>query len=217
MTTSSVSLAFTADWTESQSPVLGSCYLDLPALAGPSTALSAASLAGRTAESRTAMSDIKGGKNLVVVSSREPPLYAYYNHKYEVTRGVASVQLGSNTLDEGATNPAPDATLGGNDAWTCSSTPADTVGIVQTLGEVRDRDVLPDVVVGSGTEDGGFSLSTERVDELLAQNNCATSVVIDEPKTGPRRDLALIMIGALFSFGVELLLSGFRRRDVATA
>jgi hypothetical protein len=195
---------FSADWTERRS-WLGACYVRLPALAGFPTVLSAAELTGAATDE-----DAPPGGDLgfFVVSSEETGLHTYYDPTLEVTRGVTSLTLGRYTLQEGATVPAPDANLGGAPAWTCRTSIADSLGRADRL---EPGNPAPDMVLGD-PNDSTLAFSHERIDEILDQQTCASFVAIEGPGAGTKRDLALMGIGAMFSLGIELLLSGVRRR-----
>ncbi len=206
LTNKPVSLSFDAAWTSTRSG-LGSCYVTLPALSGLPTVVSAAELAGVASDEDA---DLTGQHNLLVVTSQDPSRHAYYNVDYEVTRGVAILSLGESTLDQVVGGSAPDANFGGNNAWTCRSTLTDRVGAVGVTPEGED---IPDLVLAPDAK--SYSISEGRMGEILAQRNCASFVAVDESGASTKRDLVLIMIGALFSLGVELFLSGFRRRQAA--
>lgn len=195
-------LRFDADWTERRT-YLGSCYLRLPALVGLPTALSGAQIVGTTRALDDP--DLPLPYSFFVVESQEAGLRAYYNSRFEVTRGIATVDLGSNTLQDGAST-SPNANLAGRPAWTCrSSIPDPRYGVTDELPPLS---AAPDVIV-TRENDGTPAYSSQRIDEILGQETCASFVAVDGPRAGPLRDLVLIVIGALFSIGVELLLSSF--------
>jgi hypothetical protein len=205
-------LRFTADWTERRTH-LGSCYLRLPALVGLPTALSGAQIAGTSRPLSEA--ELPLPHSFFIVESREAGVRAYYNSRFEVTRGLATVELGDNTLREDSST-APNANLAGRPAWTCrSSIPDPGFGVTD---ELDPADPAPDVLV-TRENDSTPAFSSQRIEEILQQETCATFVAVEGPTAGPLRDLVLIAIGALFSIGVELLLSAFvagRRRRRAT-
>jgi hypothetical protein len=198
-----LTVQFLADWTHHRS-FLGGCYVSLPAVAGLPTVLSTAQLAGRAAASP---SDLPSDNaNLFVVSSKKPPLYAYYDEGFEVTRGVTSLELGDHTLQEGASLPAPNANLGGAPAWTCRST------IPQSFryGGLKPGDPAEDVFALL-QNDATFSFSDQRLAQILRQRTCASFVAIEAASAGTRRDLLLIAVGTVIALGIELLLSGVKR------
>lgn len=198
-----VVLAFTADWTERRSR-LGGCYLSLPALTGHPTVLSGAQLAGTA----VALEEDLGTRdaNVFEVESRAAGLHAYWNSDYEVTRGVASIDLGDYTLQD-AMSAAPDTSLSGAPAWTCRTTIPDTFANIET--QDPDEPTADFNITGSQTTTVAFS--AERIQQILEQRTCATFVAIEAPGAGTKRDLLLIIIGALFSIGMELVLTGIVR------
>ncbi|WP_309650481.1 hypothetical protein [Nocardioides sp.] len=200
-----VIIDFTADWTERRSR-LGGCYLSLPALTGHPTVLSGAQLAGTA----VALDEDLGSRdaNVFEVESRSAGLHAYWNSDYEVTRGVASIDLGDYTL-QGATSAAPDTSLSGAPAWTCRTTIPDTFANIDT----QDPDEPTADFNITGSQATTVAFSAERIQQILEQRTCATFVAIEAPGAGTKRDLLLIIIGALFSIGMELVLSGFVREE----
>ncbi|SFJ40684.1 hypothetical protein [Nocardioides psychrotolerans] len=204
-----VVLSFTADWTESRSR-LGGCYLSLPALAGHPTVLSGAQLAGTAVPLEEELGTRDA--NVFEVESRSAGVHAYWNSDYEVTRGVASIDLGDYTLQD-ATSAAPDTTLAGSPAWTCRTTIPDTFANIET--QDPGEPTADFNITGSQTTTVAFS--AERIQQILEQRTCATFVAIEAPGAGTKRDLLLIIIGALFSIGMELVLSGVVRDQQNTA
>lgn len=69
---------------------------------------------------------------------------------------------------------------------------------------------MPPVVVG---RDGVASaaLSVDRLDEELGFTTCAGLVVLEASSASIRRDVAALIIGALFSIAVGVMLESFRR------
>ena len=210
-----VILAFTADWTERRSR-LGGCYLSLPALTGHPTVLSGAQLAGTA----VALEEDLGTRdaNVFEVESRAAGLHAYWNSDYEVTRGQAPaamtlppLDLGDYTLQD-AMSAAPDTSLSGAPAWTCRTTIPDTFANIET--QDPDEPTADFNITGSQTTTVAFS--AERIQQILEQRTCATFVAIEAPGAGTKRDLLLIIIGALFSIGMELVLTGLVRDQRAS-
>lgn len=203
-------VSFEADWTKQRSR-LGGCYLNLPALAGHPTVLSGAQLAGTALP----LGEDLGTRdaNVFEVESRSAGVHAYWNSDYEVTRGVTSIDLGAYALQDGA-SAAPDTTLSGAPAWTCRTTIPDTFANLDTQDP---RAPTADFNI-TGSQATTVAFSAERIAQILEQRTCATFVAIEAPGAGTRRDLLLIIIGALFSIGMELVLSGLviERRPVLT-
>ncbi len=204
-----VVVAFKADWTTRRS-YLGSCYVTLPSLTGLHTALATAHLQGKAVVGGED-GDLPGRENFFVLTSPTTQLRANYRPQYEVTRGVTSLDLKGHTIDAGATLPGPDANLGGTPAWTCrSNVPKDLKTIYSTDAGDPAADVYSTL-----TALGTVALSDARLAELLDQRTCASYVAIDSSAAGVRRDLLLMGVGALFAAGIELTLSGLRRRRPA--
>jgi hypothetical protein len=199
-----LNLEFTADWTRRRT-LLGSCYVTLPALAGFPTVLSAVQMEGEA----TPLEEAPGGRlSFFVVSSTSADLHAYYRTEYEVTHGVTSLTMPGHTLQDGVSLPAPNANLGRSPAWTCRTTIPDGLAF---LPNTRPGDAAVDVNQAP-SNDGTFALSDARIAEILEQETCASFVAIESTGAGTRRDFVLMAIGALFALGIELFLSGLRRR-----
>lgn len=201
-----LTVAFSADWTDGRS-LLGGCYVELPALAGPPTVLTAAAARDRAVALRETP---PGPQTFFTVSSDEAALHAFYNKRFEVTRGVMTLSLNSHTVDDAATLPGPDTNFGGAPAWTCRTSVATENDplVNRQPGDPMSTDIL-------FAPQGKPAYSAERLSELLQQRTCASYVAITPSGAGAIRDLVLISIGALFSLGIELALSGTRRRDPA--
>ena len=200
-----LTVSFSAPWTQERSR-LGGCYVRLPALTGLPTVLTAARVLG-LAGREEAPEPEEGAGSLFVVSSTSPEWHAYYNPDWEVTRGVMTLDTADYTLDDSLSQPAPTTDIQGAPAWTCRSS---IVGAIDFLGALPPDSPAQDYVV---TGDGEGVFGGEWIDDVTDQSSCGAFVVLDDPGHGTRRDLLLILVGALFSFGIELLLSGMRRRD----
>jgi hypothetical protein len=145
-----------------------------------------------------------------VLYSKAANLYAYYDERFEVTRGVTSLELDDNTLLEGSAIPAPNANLGGAQAWTCRSSITQEVDWTPR----QPDDPAPDVYAMLDPA-ATFSLSDHRVAEILRQRTCASFVAVEAAGFGTRRDLVLIALGTVIALGVELTRSGLTRRGQA--
>ncbi|WP_374458009.1 hypothetical protein [Nocardioides sp.] len=205
-----LTIHFLADWTSGRS-VLEGCYVSLPAVAGLPTVLSTAQLTG---QART--TDTEDGDSTVaifVVASEEAGLEADYDANLEVVRGVTSLDLGDHILQEGATFPGPDANFGSAPAWTCRSALPRSIerGRPDPGTEVKDQ-YLPPEALAAGT----MSFSARQQEAMLAQRTCASFVAIEGASAGILRDLGLIGVGTVIAFGVDLFLTGVRRRKPAT-
>lgn len=203
-----LTVSFRADWTRHRS-VLGGCYVSLPAVAGLPTVLSSRQLAGEAYTSRAKLPDDKF--SIFVVSSKEAGLYAYYKEGFEVARGVTALHLNDYTLRDGETFPAPNSSFGSDPAWVChSSLPQSRdLGPLDPGTEAGDMYVVP-----GGIQDGGtVSFSAAFQEALLGQSTCASFVAVESASAGIWRDLVLIGAGTLLAIGIELLISGLRRRS----
>jgi hypothetical protein len=188
---------FDAHWLYPRS--LGSCYLRLPALAAASTVLSAQEAAGRLNPKRSVSKIVSGG----IVYSVNTGLSAPYNPALEGALGLTSLRIGKSALRTDLSQPAPDRDVSGRPTWTCKTTPrrTDSPGVVGTsipIGKVPDS-----VVAVSG--DSSAALSASRISAEVAQRDCAAIAVIEESNAELRRDLLLLLVGALFSLGITLL------------
>lgn len=195
-----VSFQFKADWIVADT-WLGRCYVELPALVGLPSVLSAAEIAGRAND---VGGPLLGPMNDIVVTSADRQ--AGYESRYESTRGVSSIALSGMSLDQEASLPAPDANLNGTHAWSCSSQAIDDIRFIDSL---KPEDDQPDLGIPRDHNTGAYSLSAARMAEVLGRPTCATLAALEESSRGPRRDLALIAIGAVFSLGIERLVAAF--------
>jgi hypothetical protein len=195
---------FDADWLQGRS-LLGSCFVRLPALVGFPTVLSAQEIRGQAVND---VSKLHGTRSFFVVSSRETGLQAYYDPELETTRGVTSIQTGSSILRTDLSQPAPDGNVQGAPSWTCTSTPPQTFGFLETL---RPGERPPDVLEGSAIDSTG-ALSNSRLGAAVGERTCASYAVIEQPAASVIRDLVLLFIGAAFSIGVGFLVEAVRER-----
>lgn len=199
-----LNVEFSADWATPRS-VLGGCYLTLPALAGFPTALSAAQVTGTAVSSDEDIPE--ENVRWLVLESESAGIKAPYRFRDEVTRGVTMLTMPGHTLDQGASLPAPDATIEGEPAWTCRSTiPED----VESLVELEPGDEAGDVLL-SRAGDSTVSLSASRIDEVLDHDTCAAFVAVESEAVAPRHSLILISVGTVISLGIQLVLAGLRR------
>jgi hypothetical protein len=201
-----LTLHFQADWTSGRS-VLEGCYVTLPAVAGLPTVLSTAQLTGDAYAPEA--EDDDGTVGVFVVVSEEAGLEADYDAKLEVARGVTSLALGDHVLQGGATFPAPDSNFGSAPAWTCRSALPRSIDRGQLAEGAEATDLyFPIEALDAGT----ISFSARQQEALLAQGTCASFVAIEGASAGTMRDLGLIGVGTVIAFGVDLFLTGLRRR-----
>ncbi len=192
---------------------LGSCYVNLPALTGLPTVISGASLEGLDEPNAEAL-DGSGQQGLFVVSTTgdedHDPQYAYYDPRFEITRGVTVLDLDGRLAEQGS-RPTPDANFSGSPAWTCRS----TVASKRVFLDSEDAEAAADGEPFFGTVttgDGTYALSRSRIDEVLAQSDCAAGVEVEARSAGSQRDALLLFVGALFSAGTGFLTTSIRRR-----
>jgi len=192
---------FGADWL-SRRDRLGSCYLSLPALAGPTTVLSAQEVRG---QARRELDCEKLDCSIEDVRSSKTGLRAYYHPRYETTRGLAVALTGSNTVRADLASPPPDGNSGGSQSWTCATRP--TARTFKFIENVRRGDD-PDVVEG---ESSG-AVSIRRLSGATSERNCASFAVIEEATAQLRRDVTLLLLGVLISAGVTLMVEAWLAR-----
>ena len=200
-----VVVRFRADWLEPRG--LGNCYLWLPALSGFATVLSAQEIRGRAVPD---VSRLPGDQSIVVVSSRETGLEAYYQPEYETTRGVTSIAAGSNLLRTDLSQPAPDTNVRGAASWTCSSSPPRSADVLERIRGRR----APDIVIGEA-EDATGALSVTRLGTAIGERSCASYAVVEESQASVSRDIVLLFVGAGFSLGIGFVVESLRRRRQA--
>jgi hypothetical protein len=201
-----VVVSFEAEWLKRRS-LLGSCYLRLPALAGFPTVLSAREIRGGAVEDvQTLECTTSNPCSIFTVSSQETGLEAYYAAEYETTRGLTSIELGSNALKSDLSRPAPDANVRGAPTWSCSTRAGRSVDTIEFADPERPPDILE-------LEQGGASgaWSARQLGTAIGEKTCASFAVIEHASVAVTDDVAGLLIGALFSFGVGLFLEGTRR------
>lgn len=229
-----VAVVTVSDWATERKPLrvsytaplvhrrgLGSCYVNLPALTGLPTVISGASLEGLDEPSVTKL-EASARQGLFIVSGAASgegtKRYAYYDPRFEITRGVTVLKF-ENALTEEDSRPTPDANFSGSPAWTCRSTVAyklhllkegDAAG-TKEAERIRDKPFFSTADSGQGT----YSLSRSRIDEVLAQDDCAAQVEVEAASAGRQRDAWLLFVGALFSAGTGFLTTSIRRRRPA--
>ena len=199
---------FEADWLSSRNP-LGSCYLRLPALAGPATVLTAQEVAD-PARVRADLGgidcDVPRNCNIVRLYSQETKLRAYYRAGYETTRGIAAVALGDHSIKADLSQPDPNTNVGGIPAWACKTTALERFHL---LGEAR-REERPEVL--EGEEQGSGAYSVDRLAEAPEEQSCATFAVLEASSFQVRRDVLLLIIGVLLGSGVGFAIEFVRGR-----
>jgi len=200
-----VTVVFEAEWAETRSR-LGGCYVSLPALTGLPTVVTASRMSGVAwSDPDEAEQDPEDDSVLFRVTSTNPERYAVYDPELEVTRGATTVDVGDYAIDASRSSPAPTTTIQGTPAWTCRSA-------ISTLGFLASgpNGPVPDYAFN---QSGAGAFSGSRMDAVTGQPSCGSLLALEDAHYGTKRDLGLIIVGALFSVGVELLMSAFRRRD----
>ena len=198
---------FQADWLSPRDH-LGTCYLTLPALAGPTTVLGAQT-ARRQAFAKIESVDCYAEQcSILPVTSREPRLQAYYVPEYETTRGLTSLDAGSATIRTDLSQPAPDGVVQGRPSWTCATRPPESFSYLK-FGEPPSGDQY----VQRREPRASGAVSVDRLGTVISQRNCASFAVIEESSAQVKRDLLLLVLGALLPAGFALLTGvGIRKR-----
>jgi hypothetical protein len=203
-----VTVVFSADWAASPRSSLGGCYVSLPALTGLPTVVTAARMTG-VAWSDPADKPPAEDQVQFLVTSRSPERYALYDPSLEVTKGTTTIDVGSYSIDASRSSPAPPTSIQGTPAWTCKS----AVSIPAYF--TRDPDqAMSDYMVNQQEGNPG-AFSGRRMDAVTGQTSCGSLLALEDSHYGTKRDLGLILVGALFSVAVELTLSAFRHRRPA--
>jgi hypothetical protein len=115
-----------------------------------------------------------------------------------------SVDLGGHSVDSGASAPAPNARIYGLPTWTCGRRPTPRTGILP-VPEGADVDQL---LAPSG--DSAAVFSSKHIGSWLTAGDCSAVAVIEVAGSSGRRDLLLLLFGALFSLGVTLAVERVR-------
>ena len=195
---------FKANWLEERG--LGTCYLKLPPLVGSSTIVGAQAGIGHSAPSDEAFLEKcpAGGERTV---NDTETLFVPYVRSLAIRNGVAVVQAGENEVL--SSEPETNTVAGGVPAIGCFQASPDT-------GEMGAVDA--DLVFGS---DGRAAAIRDRsFARLVGQLDCGGVVTLAEAGAASRRDLVLLIIGAVFSLGAALLLEiglDIQRRRLANA
>ena len=202
---------FRADWIEERG--IGTCFIHLPAIAGDLSILSAQRALGKA---RDVSRLIVGPKDLTV-DSRRLGIAARYRPGLEVTYGSATVRVENGSIDSNESLPSPTESVNGNPTWTCRG----RARSVRALGETPVAGA-PDaddyVLLGPDPLGSAGALSTAA---LLAgpAGDCSAVVGANEASAQWKRDLVLLLVGALVSLGVTILVEfalGMRGKDEAS-
>lgn len=190
---------FDADWLRKRG--LGSCFLVTPGLVGPGSLFAAQVARHKTC--RDLRKCHLAGPYFIEDVSRK--LFVPPDQGLVPSLGSTTVLVrGGQVLDD-TSRPHPDSEFRGHPKWTCEYNARGSVG---TLGT---RNVPDTTVVGSGLALSKAALQRE------ASSTCAGIVAIQEASAGTKRDLILLLMGAVISLGaalaIELLLE-WRRKGI---
>jgi hypothetical protein len=184
-------VSFKADWLSKRS--IGTCFLRLPALAGPATVLSAQDARER-AVSRV------GPTGEDIVRNDDIELEAPYEDWLETSLALTTVRAGENSVRGDISEPAPDQQVNGLPTWTCATQPVVKYTDLATRGLSS-----PDELLGATNDRAGVP-SVRRLAGEYRSRSCAATVVVEEPSASLLRDAWLLAIGALLSLGITLLI-----------
>ena len=188
---------FRADWIEERS--LGTCFIHLPAIAGDLSILSAQRALGNARK----VDSLIVGPNDLTVDSRDLGLGARYRPGLEVVYGSATVRVDNGSIDTDDSLPPPSESVNGNPTWTC-------------MGRARSTKLLGDKPSGPAVEDEDYvllgpdplgsagALSTPALRAGPA-GDCSAVVAANEASSEWKRDLVLLLIGAVVSLGITIL------------
>ena len=199
----SLLVRFKADWLVDRG--LGTCYLTLPPLTGEYSVFGAQD--GRGRAGRT-LDDVQTTESVLpIYRNEDETLFAPYDEALEVRDGVAVVEAGANEVLE--FQPPANALVGGIPAIACATVPL-------KIGELGSRGA--DLVYGGGTS--AHAIRSRRFSEKLGELDCRAVVTLSEAGARNRRDLVLLLVGAVFSLGAAMLLEiglDMQRRRFARA
>jgi hypothetical protein len=194
---------FKAKWLEERG--LGTCYLKLPPLVGNSTILGAQAGIGRSAPSDEAYLERFLAEERVV--NEADTLFVPYVRSLAIRNGVVVVDAGNNEVL--SSEPETNTVAGGVPAIGCFRASPDT-------GDLGAVDA--DLVFGSDNRAG--AIRDRSFADFVGQLDCGAVVTLAEASAASRRDLVLLIIGAVFSLGAALLLEiglDIQRRRLAGA
>jgi hypothetical protein len=184
---------FHAEWLQPRTA--GTCFLQLPALSGPLTVLSAQ--VGRR-QNVDSSRPYRTGREVV----RLGPLQAEDAPRLEPDVALMYLETGPHSIDAARTLPAPDEGRESAYRWTCKG-----------RGEPRGESILHEkgpkpppadiLYTEAGTGLGVYS--NRRYERLARSLDCRSLVVLVEEGAESRRDLALLLIGAAISLAATLM------------
>jgi hypothetical protein len=194
---------FKADWTEDRG--LGSCFVQLPAIAGDYSILSAQRARGMAKKVEELVVDFDD----LTVDSRNLGIGAPYDASLELAYGTATVRTPHGSIDLNDSLPQPTVSVNGNPTWTCTG----QARAATVLDEDADKAPAGNyVLLGPSLRGTAGALSTQALVAGPA-GDCSAVVVVVESSARWTRDLLLLLIGAFVSLGVAILVElalGFR-------
>jgi hypothetical protein len=190
---------FQADWLAPRG--LGTCYLKLPPLVGDPTILGAEDASGLSAASADAF--MKRFPEVETwVSNDDDTIFVPYDTGLTVRQGISVVDPGKHEV----LDSRPDAQIitGSLPGIACSSHSMRT-------GFLGDKHA--ELVFG---DEFGVAMRERSLATSAGEYTCDALVTLAEAGAGSRRDLVLLLIGAVFSLGsalvLEIVLDMQRRR-----
>jgi hypothetical protein len=188
---------FRADWLEDRS--LGTCFVHLPAIAGDLSILSAQRALGKAGK----VGEFFVRPDELTVDSRRLGVVARYRPGLEVTYGSATVRVENGSIDTNDSLPQPSESVNGNPTWTCRGRARSTKRLVpRSSGGPKPAGDY--VLLGSDPRGSAGALSTAALRAGPA-GDCSAVVVAVEASAPWKRDLVLLLTGAVISLGVTLL------------
>jgi hypothetical protein len=195
---------FKADWLAPRG--LKTCYLKLPPLTGEHSIIAAQDARGRSAGTLDEFETRFPTLPETLHNDRQT-IFVPLDTSLTLHHGISVVQPGEN--DVIGSEPDTQVITGGLPALACSSHSA-------TVGNLGDRG--HELVFGSQT---GVAIRDRSFSDLARELNCGGLFTMAEAGANSRRDLVLLIIGAVFSLGaaivLEMVLDIQRRRLEASA
>jgi hypothetical protein len=184
-----VLIRFKADWLAPRG--LGTCYLKLPPLVGGPSILGAEDALGHTATSAAAF--VKKYPTIENwISDDDDTLFVPYDTGLTIRRGIAVVDPGKHEVLD--SRPDTQIITGSLPGIACTSHPMP----VGALGNQRAELVFGDAF--------GMAMRQRAFAPSAGEYTCDAVVTLAEAGAGSKRDLVLLLIGAIFSLGSALVL-----------
>jgi len=194
-----VVVRFKADWLAPRG--LGTCYLRLPPLVGNDSIIGAEDARGMSVASAAQFDDKFPYENASLSDDRDT-IFVPYDTGLTIRNGISVVDPGKNEVLD--SRPDAQVVTGSLPAIACASHSPRTGGV----GDQR-----AELVFGS---EFGVAMRERTFMKSATEYTCASVVTLAEAGAGSKRDLVLLLIGAVFSLGsalvLEVLLDMQRRR-----